>query len=648
MSVAVPLDRFASSLLSSNPFERNRISDPSQLVWDVADIHAAEFARLIQLAEQVLHSDVARGVLLLGNAGTGKSHLLARLGQWAARRDACYVYLHNIQARPAGMSRYLLKCCISKLAEDRASRLHQTLLFRVIQAAVEQAAVAAQVDRVNSSTYPAVCARLAHQFGGDAGLFPLVFRLFFHGAKAVQSHSVEKRAEHALRAALALRWLRGDVLDADEASLLGQSLRPSDETAELPEEQVEQVLAGVARLGRVSGRPFLLCVDQADNMQHDQLAALAKSLHSLIDSAQNLLVVVSGVQEDMYQLIRTNVIHAAAADRLDHLRPVVLHRIKRPAARVLVRERLHGWLAGLEPLPPPCEAHRREDDLFPLGSVWFDGIEGNSLELRPRDVLTWAHERWCQIQQQVREQGAGRWLEQWPGMAGGVPRDEGSEESLLAAIDQRINTKLEETVAARHLDPGTLPADAGNLLGLTLQLLEQCVHRERGYPLVRVTANASTTAELLTCARHADHEINSHVVFVVTGSKTSAAAQLRRLLNSPNAQRRILVTDHDRMPLQLGTRGEQYLDELRQLGPQVFTEIPLTFDQYARLDALMAVITQARSGDLELPMAGGTVHRISEDEVLESYHRQDRYRQHGLLRWFLAEPSAPSLAVAVA
>ena len=63
----------------------------------------------------------------------------------------------------------------------------------------------------------------------------------------------------------------------------------------------------------------------------------------------------------------------------------------------------------------------------------------------------------------------------------------------------------------------------------------------------------------------------------------------------------------------------------------------LTFEQYAQLDALRAVAGMARAGDLEIELPGGQTRPVSEQEVVESHHRQGRYQAAALLPDLLNE-----------
>src|SRR5579871_3050185 len=111
-SESEPPDLF-SRLLATNPFTDNRINAPSAADVDVELIHQKAFERLTDLAGEARDGRRGLGVVLWGEAGIGKSHVLSRLARWAERdRNACLVYLHNLQAAPDNLPRSLLRTVI--------------------------------------------------------------------------------------------------------------------------------------------------------------------------------------------------------------------------------------------------------------------------------------------------------------------------------------------------------------------------------------------------------------------------------------------------------------------------------------------------------------------------------------------------------
>ena len=155
-----------------------------------------------------------------------------------------------------------------------------------------------------------------------------------------------------------------------------------------------------------------------------------------------------------------------------------------------------------------------------------------------------------------------------------------------------VTRKVEEQVAQRRLQPGSLPPDAGNLAGLVLALLEQC--RGEGLPYTfrnaeRMTKKSGRMPPYDVRVReHREHDakdITTGVLFV-TNSGRSATEALKRLLNDEHPpHHRLLVTDQERRPLKMGEQGVAYYRDLEKLGKDSFEHIKLDFEQYAALDA---------------------------------------------------------------
>ena len=66
-------------VLASNPFTDNRVNAPSARDIDVETVHQQAFERLTALAREAHDERRGLGAMLWGEAGIGKSHLLARL-----------------------------------------------------------------------------------------------------------------------------------------------------------------------------------------------------------------------------------------------------------------------------------------------------------------------------------------------------------------------------------------------------------------------------------------------------------------------------------------------------------------------------------------------------------------------------------------
>ena len=147
--VSSPMATFFDALLGSNPFSSNRVSDVDEPLLDVSTIHQDKFEKLCRITNEVRRADKppAKGVLLSAGAGVGKSHLLARLCQWAKKeKSAIYVYLHNVMASPERMSRHFLRSVMSALLKGRES-YKESLLYHLMQAAMKTICDESQLPR---------------------------------------------------------------------------------------------------------------------------------------------------------------------------------------------------------------------------------------------------------------------------------------------------------------------------------------------------------------------------------------------------------------------------------------------------------------------------------------------------------------------
>jgi hypothetical protein len=637
---------FVRSIELRNPFLDNRINGPSSNDVDVDAIHQAAFARLTRLAREACDSRRGVGVVLWGEAGIGKSHLLSRLARWAARdKQACFAYLHNLQAAPEHLPRSLLSSVVNILTSGRDRHFVGTELFDLVHASLLDAVN----HKLGSYTWP----QLANAYGRlverlatsdlpgatviDRSVWKVLFQFFGSAYRANQGK------EDGSTASLAVRWLSGQTLDADEARILGLPPARADEpVALLDNQQVKQVLAALTRLAASKNRSFMLVFDQVDNLDEDQAAALARFLEALIDSSPNLLVVTAGVQDTLVRWHQHRVIQESAWDRLAQVE-IMLHRLPPAEAAAIIAARLRSFLEPFADIEA-VQKRRREDALFPLGETWRQRLLGDRVEIRPRDAINWAREGWRQQQEALAHHDPLDWLRRWPrnGDPGPGRPDEPTTEEIAEAVDRKIADKLVSITEQLEREPHTLPADADHLAGLVYSLLAQCRdagHQYGVWEVERVVPpkNARPTYHLSLRRRdpEAPTDFRTGVLFLVERSAKSVAGFLRRLLGDWGAYDRIVLVTAERIGLPLGQAGREYLEDLQKHGARHFQRLELTFAECVKLEATQRVVGLAKSGDLEIEPSPGHSRRVTEPEVIEAYHRHGRYLTSALLRELL-------------
>ena len=268
------------------------------------------------------------------------------------------------------------------------------------------------------------------------------------------------------------------------------------------------------------------------------------------------------------------------------------------------------------------------------------------VEVRPRDVISDARERRYLEQESLANLGGDLWLSSWSDRQHGKQvAPPVTPEQRREAIDRTVEEKLAEYKAAAG---GVLP-HKDSISESVAQLLEQCQRVEDDYGLVEVTrlekskADGVPAYDLLVRQRAGADEVRTGVVFVPATAANAMFHVLNRLRDDPEPPRRALLVADESGP-DLGSKGEEYLEELRQRPGFVLEVLQLPVNDFATLDALHAVWNMARSEDSAALLPNGQTHLVSADEVEASHHRQGRYRSAPVLSelFRVPEPSAPS------
>lgn len=280
-----------------NPFRQTVVADPWQAnTNDVFEIHADAFRLCDQRLSDVQRDGHTRSVLLFGDAGSGKTHLLRRLrARWLGeppreadpiRREIVFVAV-KLQTSPHYLWRYLRQSLVDDLlrsSPDGPSQLERILLRRLAEdrnvdgdlrlwfdwirdqhngPREHESAINEMMDVVNSkaSLGRDLCVVLVH----------LLLNRHHRDAKA---------------------WLRGDPLPESVLDSLGLAPDPDDG---IPEDQARQIVAALCRLAGPKV-PVIFCFDQIEALQVDRsdnasLFAFGRMVMELFQATQNVLII---------------------------------------------------------------------------------------------------------------------------------------------------------------------------------------------------------------------------------------------------------------------------------------------------------------------------------------------------------------------
>jgi hypothetical protein len=368
---SAPSSLAARLLTAGNPF-----SDPVVRLEhgvppppDVAAIHTAARAALRDAIATVASERRAAMVLITGDPGQGKTHLLAQLRQQATT----YTFIDVPPLKDAGAPfAHLLRYVVQGLAVARhLQRLCWDVLRRVAAAVVEDARddgddeLAERVEQtlVGGDQYVGTFRTMAQQ---DPGLGALLYQRGRHLAPLnglyadfgrVLCRMTERDAEPAI-----IDWLRGAELPPDDLARLGVGHRVDGEAEAF---EVLRALAQVA--SQITRRPLVLCLDQLESIAGLLGgAAVSRLFHALMELYQQAPVCqVLMCQTQQWSELRRDV-PAAALERVRLLPP--LSKPTADEARAVVASRLAPlWEpAGLTP-PYPT---------WPLPAAFLDELVG--------------------------------------------------------------------------------------------------------------------------------------------------------------------------------------------------------------------------------------------------------------------------------
>lgn len=284
-----------------NPFRSAIVSDPWH--WDVVDvpeIHQEAFDLCRRALDYIRRNRQSTSVLLHGDAGSGKTHLLARLQAWLAGALTIYgdappaVFISvRMQTSPQMMWRHLQSRFGEDLLRPTANgrtQLERILLPRLVEVAPEIGEPGAWMERVQrasrglNATDQAALALNEVEDALDA--LDRAAGLNDRDLVIVLSHFILGRHRRDVRA-----WLRGESLPESALTQLGLKVEMDGD----PEERARTLVLSLCRMTGTA-IPLVLCFDQVEALQshpHDLggLHRFGQMISFLRDETHNTLLI---------------------------------------------------------------------------------------------------------------------------------------------------------------------------------------------------------------------------------------------------------------------------------------------------------------------------------------------------------------------
>ncbi|WP_459556687.1 hypothetical protein [Lacunimicrobium album] len=541
-----------------NPFREAIMADPWETPRsDVPTIHQTVFEQCLQGLEYVRRNKRSTALLIHGAAGSGKTHLFSRLRSRLAptmptatdRSEALFVWV-RLQTSPRMIWRMVRRTLVNdwfRPLKDARSQFDRILFHRLAQIRVAEGDLEPWYEYMLQE-HPDGLRELIDQIASSLALD--------RNTHVALEHLTFCRHRRDLQA-----WLCGDSLP--EAALARLDLEQADEGDEEREDQARRTVLMLCQLAG-SELPIVIGFDQVEALEtgsEDRAAlfAFGQLVSTLHDSTSNVLI-ISAVQSAFATRLLDDS-RIADRDRMASFGNLSLSPLEQNEAGELIRQRL---LASDEPLPPESQTEL----LWPLSQADLAQLFSSG-SVTPRKLLTRCADRFdALLQSTVSDQT----IERPPAKT----IDDFLEETWEMVVEEKLKTSQPEQTEEilRH----SLPMAA--------QLIEpdlKVAHDDQLPDVSLILEGPSGRTGVSVCTQ---------------SNMTSLTARLKRLKSQSGLGRlkRLVVIRDGRVPVSpTAKKAKEYLQDLQKGGASIVHPTP---EVLATLDALRALLSDARSGDL--------------------------------------------------
>ncbi len=550
-----------------NPFRDAIVASPWEPTQvDVPSIHRQAFDECLRGVDLVRRDQRSAALLIHGEAGSGKTHLLSRLrGRLAPqapsatdRQECLYVWV-RLQTSPRMIWRALRRTLVDdwfRPVVNGRSQFERILFHRLAEIRTAEG----DLER----WYDYMLEEHPHDLAHHMEEIAVALDLDRNTAVAF-NHIAFRRHLRDLRA-----WLAGTSLPQPALERIDLAQDEGDDVER--EDQSRQVVLMLCRLAG-NGLPIVLSFDQVEALQtvpgdRDSLFAFGQLVSTLHDSTTNVLV-VSCVQSAFHSELKANV-RDADYDRMTSLGSLSLDPLNRAEAEQLIaarRDRAGNVESsgGSRPACWPLEP-KELDSLLALGSV------------SPRRLLTLCAERF-----DMRSHPADACLP----AASESPSE--SAPSPAAATGAFLQDSWESTVENKRQanSPDRTEEIVRHGLPMLVELVVPAAKSVRDEQLPDVTLVFDQAGR------------RSGLSFCTQSNMNSRAAQLKRLKDQMATRRlnRLVLVCDTRIPLSENAKAaRKYQGELEEQNAVV---VYPSVEALAALDCLREMLSDAKSGDLD-------------------------------------------------
>lgn len=283
-------------LKERNPFCSSSAGDPWEGKYpDLPSVNQHAFEELCRLIRQKAAEPASNFAgLILGEVGSGKTHLLGRVLEYCRQADYpfTFAYIQPLED-PEQTFRYLLREVLVNLCHPIDRQGRATQIHRILEAMLR--------DSLDSDRSPQA-RELLQQLQADPGFWDPRFAELEKAAYQRMRTQCYAFPRHFLKVlfqyrdpekqAAAFQWLKGEGIDVEDGQILGVADRERKSETAL-EQEARDILNAFGLLMARYDQSLLVCFDRLENLESDeQIHGLGKMVEFLVDVARGMLPVV--------------------------------------------------------------------------------------------------------------------------------------------------------------------------------------------------------------------------------------------------------------------------------------------------------------------------------------------------------------------
>lgn len=319
------LDRFfdvdMAILKESNPFENSVVRDPWDDVVDVSEINREVSNGILEAIDSVKKMGKSKLLLILGDAGIGKTHLLARIRRLSKKNNFYFSYIEPISSTEDIFS-HILKNVITSLEKDNSlNTFLSTLMKKALPKISQNIPLRELIGKYGPSN---LADKIIHYVFMNYGRLPRTdfLRVLFH-------------LRHSPTMVYAIKWIMGDELNEEELKTLGVRDTLRDES---------MAMESLKTLALLLDKPLCLCFDQIEAIYHrfgiEGLSKFLSILMELFNWVSNLCIVIMCQRQIWIDLTNSGELDAAFITRLKESKPLFMRTLSKEESIKLVATRM--------------------------------------------------------------------------------------------------------------------------------------------------------------------------------------------------------------------------------------------------------------------------------------------------------------------